>query len=204
MECDLCYNKTICYSLPCYLNYGPGCEISEDLEENIMDHEHLKKMCVKCIIKVENRCPVCLSKFVIRYKNTKCRCFFNYIITILYLVTTVIALGLSFIGIIGGFHTPMPIYAIIGYVIDMVLAIFYVLITIYLDYHINTTIFTLFVLSVFHVGYSALIFLDIGIFFIQYIHMTICCLLIYSNYKKCFCLNTICDSPNNIKEIIGY
>lgn len=220
-RCDMCANYDKCFLLPCFYNYdynppelyqqkisnSKSTELTELTEylENNMNHDSMKNLCGNCIFKIGNRCPYCLSKFVVKYNNTLCRSLLSSIISILFIITSSLSGGLSYIGIVGSYDNSPHIYDMIGYVIDMVVSYLIISIVVIFDYEINTTLLYLFILSIINISYCTSIYMEIWEYYIQYIHFSCCSLIIYSYYHNYFCFNSVlCQSPKNIKEIQNY
>lgn len=198
-ECDLCRQLNICYHLPCSTGYFPKIM---DLEEPIIDHCVMQYICGKCIFQLD-RCPFCLNKFLIRYKISSTRYCFNSLITVLFGLTLLLSIGMSYMGLINTFESKW--YERIGFGIDLFFSTGIIMYCIsQLDFNINATIIYLWVLSLFNIGYISLFFFDLPIYGNGWVHFALNFIVLqmyFFNQRFC-CNSTMCQSPDSILELV--
>lgn len=205
-QCDICDKYDKCYVLPCSLTYSPDYVLDEDLEENIMDHTDVQYICTTCIINSRQKCPFCLTNYVIRHKDNICRKIINRIILIFLIATIMVTLGLSYGGVVGMFGN-IPIYSKIGYICDLIITFSIFVFLFQVDYRMNETLVFIMLISLYNILYDVMFFFNLGMNFIPWIHFGIISLMYLSYYHMWFCcIPIMCKKwhPESIIEIVSY
>lgn len=203
IKCDLCEKEGMLLFLSCS---SSDLHISEnDLEDNIMDHSHLQYMCKKCISKSNNRCPFCLMKYIIRYEDSFLRNIIIKTTVIVFLLSVICSIGLSYIGLIGGYNDNPPKYEQIGYIFNLLVCFYLILFTIMVDYRINDTMVFLWMILIYNGIYITLIFFRIYVNFIPWVNGGLTFLTSQGYLNKLFCVTPrLFQKPDSIIEILRY
>lgn len=199
-ECDLCQTIGKCYYLPCSSSYFPTVI---DIEEPILDHKAMQRICGKCIFNLGNRCPFCLKKYVIRYNISKTRYYVNIFTTAVFTLTLLLSISLSYMGVINTYESYW--YERVGFGIDLIFNAGIILYCIAkFDWNINSTILYLWILSISNICYSVLFFFHLQMYGNGFIHFTIN-LMIFQLYffgQRFCCNSTRCQSIDTILELV--